>query len=135
MSRSQSCPISVLLVEGDRSAAALIKRMLEGTQRTFICEHATRLSSALVRLVDGGIDVLMVDVELPDSTGPETVMLASLQAVRVPVIVLLSAEQIPWIARIRTNGGSGYVIKERLTPGHLRQAVLEQVEKSVRAIA
>ncbi|MDQ3186858.1 MAG: hypothetical protein M3Q16_10485 [Pseudomonadota bacterium] len=52
-------------------------KLLEDTLATakdgpFLCESVRRLSDGLARLKQGGIDIILVDLLLPDSQGIET---------------------------------------------------------------
>ena len=65
--------IKVLLIEDEQRDARLIQAMLGAVADVeFEVEHADRLSVALQRLAQGGIDVALLDLSLPDSRGLET---------------------------------------------------------------
>ena len=57
----------VLLVEDNEDDALLIQEALAGT--TFKIEPADRLSIALEKLGKGGLDVVLLDLSLPDAVG------------------------------------------------------------------
>ena len=62
--------ISLLLVEDNPGDANLIKMMLsEDETQAYDVTHVDRLSTALDHLRQGGVDVLLVDLALPDSWG------------------------------------------------------------------
>src|SRR5438552_1829157 len=65
--------ITVLLVEDSRGDARLIEEYLaevEGYQ--FKVENADRLVQGVARLAEGGVDVVLLDLSLPDSRGLDT---------------------------------------------------------------
>ena len=62
--------ISVLIIEDNPGDARLVQETLKGSSNpAYRVEWVDRLSSGLVRLADGGIDVLLLDLGLPDSRG------------------------------------------------------------------
>ena len=66
---SEQC-ISVLIIEDNPGDARLVQEALKGaSDPSFTVEWVDRLSSGLARLADGGIDVLLLDLGLPDSQG------------------------------------------------------------------
>lgn len=65
-------PTTILLVEDDPADAGLIQTALAGTEDSlFRVEWVTRLSAALERLARGGIEVVLLDLTLPDGLGIE----------------------------------------------------------------
>ena len=62
--------ITVLLIEDNPGDARLIREVLEEeTSARFKLAHATDLETGLERLAQGGIDVALLDLSLPDSHG------------------------------------------------------------------
>lgn len=65
-------PTTVLLVEANLSDARLIEESLAGMKdSSFRIEKVTRLSEALERLGRADIEVVLLDLALPDSQGVE----------------------------------------------------------------
>ena len=66
-------PVKVLLIEDNPGDARLIREMLREVRDTrFELECADRLSAGLERLRNGGIDIVLLDLGLPDSQGLDT---------------------------------------------------------------
>ena len=66
-------PLNILLVEDNPDDALLIEAALaESENGRFKLQHVIRLSEGLEVLSQGGIDVVLLDLFLPDSHGPET---------------------------------------------------------------
>ena len=81
--------IKILLVEDNPGDARLIREMLAESQEVgFEIDWVTRLSEGLERLSRGGIDLVLLDLGLPDSHGLETFVRAYAQAPQVPLVVL-----------------------------------------------
>ena len=82
-------PIRILLIEDNPGDARLIKEMLNETKSAaFILEWRDLLSSGLQKLAEGGADLVLLDLGLPDSQGLETYAKAQSQFPRVPIVVL-----------------------------------------------
>src|SRR4051794_18488407 len=82
-------PLTVLLVEdnpGDaRLIAELLLRLPAGDLRL---EHVDRLTRGLERLAQGGVDVVLLDLGLPDSQGRATFAAIRQAALAVPIVIL-----------------------------------------------
>src|SRR5688572_26870839 len=81
--------IKVLLIEDNPLDVRLIGIMLQDSAPgMFKFEQVDRLESGIRRLAQGGIDLVLVDLSLPDSHGLETFSGVHAQAPTVPIIVL-----------------------------------------------
>src|SRR5256885_10409642 len=73
--------ITVLLVEDNPGDARLILELLGEVQtQAFDLERVARLDDALTRLSRSGLDVVLLDLGLPDSHGIKTFMRARVGA-------------------------------------------------------
>ncbi|HWR20559.1 MAG TPA: EAL domain-containing protein, partial [Verrucomicrobiae bacterium] len=107
--------ISVLLVEDDLADAELIKGALAGMgDSPFRVDWVTSLSDALERLGREGIDVVMLDLTLPDSQGIEAFD-KILQAAPNALILVLSGATDEETARQAVQRGA----HDYFTKGHV----------------
>ncbi|HVD33323.1 MAG TPA: response regulator, partial [Gemmatimonadales bacterium] len=82
-------PIEILLVEDNAGDVRLVQEMLSETGAVpFALAIATNLAATLARLRAGGIDVLLLDLGLPDSSGVSTFTSVHAQIPTLPIIVL-----------------------------------------------
>ena len=80
---------SVLLIEDNPGDARLMREYLsEPAGAMFDLEHVGTLSQGLERLNQGGIDLVLLDLSLPDSPMPDTFKRAHAAAPEVPIIVM-----------------------------------------------
>ncbi|MDP3563937.1 MAG: response regulator, partial [Methanoregula sp.] len=81
----------VLLIEDDPDDVFLLRGMIEESQedlQKFEIETADRLSVGLSRLSQGNIDILLLDLGLPDSMGINTLRTARAHAPEMTIVVL-----------------------------------------------
>ncbi len=114
----------VLLIEGDPADAGLIEQSLAGIgDRRFAVEWVTRLSTALQRLVRGGVEVVLLDLALPDGRGLDAfdqVFLAAPDA----LIVVLSAASDEAVARQAVQrGAADYLVRGHVDAHWLPRAL------------
>ena len=81
--------LKVLLVEDTSSDAELLELALRRQcPGEFIITHVGCWVDAVQLLREGGFDVLLLDMNLPDSCGAETFVRARSEAPRLPIVVL-----------------------------------------------
>jgi DNA-binding response OmpR family regulator len=86
-------PTKILLAEDDLGDADILREMLPpNEEQPFNVEWVDRLSTGLARLSAGGIDIILLDLSLPDSHGIDTFDQVHAQAPSVPIIVLTGLE-------------------------------------------
>jgi sigma-B regulation protein RsbU (phosphoserine phosphatase) len=80
--------LQVLLVEDNAGDARLLQEMFSKERAgSFELTHLLRMSEAVKHLAKGGVDVVLLDLGLPDGHGLDTVRRAHAVAPGVPVIV------------------------------------------------
>ena len=81
--------IKVLLIEDNPEYAGLLKRILAKEKRPPLhLESANSLQAGLERLAQGDINVILLDLTLPDSQGFETFTRIHSQVSAVPIVIL-----------------------------------------------
>ena len=67
-------PLRILLVEDNAGDACLLREALSTeAPGSFVLTHVRRMNEAVVKLADGDLDVVMLDLGLPDAHGLESV--------------------------------------------------------------
>ena len=100
----QSKTIVVLLVEDNPGDARLIReRLVVAHGDDFRVEHVARVVEACERLAEGGIDLVLLDLYLPDSSGIGTVTRVHAAAPRVPIVVLTGMNDEEFAERMRVG--------------------------------
>lgn len=80
--------IGVLLIEDDPDFAELVRFWLDGENKSFSVVWRDSLAGGLLRLNEGGIDVILLDLGLGDSDGAATLLTLLEQVPTIPVIIL-----------------------------------------------
>jgi signal transduction histidine kinase len=105
-------PLSVLLVEDNPADAMLLQEsMAQNYPGQFKFTHVESLAGGLAELRRGQFDVLLLDLSLPDSSGPDTFVRARGEAPHVPIVVLTGvADEAVGLEAVR-HGIQDYLIK------------------------
>jgi signal transduction histidine kinase len=127
---------NILLIEDNPGDARLIEEMVSeinsapgaGSSR-FKVEWQKNLGDGLKRLSEPGIDLVLLDLSLPDSQGIDTFAKTQIDATRIPVILLtgLNDEQLAMVA-VR-SGAQDYLQKNGLTGFYLAKAMRYALER------
>lgn len=120
----------VLLVEDEPVTARVTRRMLEqiGAGR-YAITHTTNLDDTLGILNTEDFDVVLADLNLPDSKGlntPEVIMASDPD---VPVIVLTSTESDEIGIKAVQLGAQDYLVKGGFSDSALNRSILYSVER------
>jgi PAS domain S-box-containing protein len=123
--------IHLLLIEDNPGDAGLIREMLaEAKGMRFELEWTETLSEGIGRLSLGGIDVVLLDLALTDSTGLETLRRLRTASPRAPVVVVLSGlsdEEISFQAV--QEGAQDYLIKGQVDTSLLVRSIRYALER------
>ena len=120
----------VLLVEDSPGDARLIWEMLAEVKGAQIdLKYADRLSAGLERLAAGGIDVVLLDLSLPDSGGLDTFTKVHAQAPQVPIIVLTGLDDESLAVEAVRGGAQDYLVKGQVDGNLLMRAIRYAIER------
>ena len=98
----------VLVVEDDPNYFILVnERLSQNRDPTFELIRSKHMQSGIERLGEGGIDVVLLDLMLPDSEGLNTFLSVHKACPSVPVIILTSLDDDDLAAQSIAWGGSG----------------------------
>jgi PAS domain S-box-containing protein len=104
--------IKVLHIEDDRVNADVVEGMLSAAPGApFDLERVDRLDKGLERLARGGVDVVLLDLGLPDSRGLETFNRVQAAASQAAVIVFTSTDDEEMAIRAVHEGAQDYLSK------------------------
>jgi HD-GYP domain-containing protein (c-di-GMP phosphodiesterase class II)/DNA-binding NarL/FixJ family response regulator len=122
--------ISVLLIEDNPGDARFIREMLAEVENpTFDLQHAERLSTGLERLAVGGIDVILLDLLLPESQGLVAFRQVYAQAPEVPIVVLTILGNETLALQTVQEGAQDYLVKGQVDGNLLARSMRYALER------
>ncbi len=127
--KAQSAPIRTLLVEDDPVFAGVVMATLS-IQETheFHCRHATTLAEARTILADEKIDGVLADLDLPDSSGLDT-LTALLAVRRLPIVVITGSDYVALARQSLEAGAQDYLVKGDDRGRHVARALVHAIER------
>lgn len=112
-------PVTVLLIEDDPGDARMIENLLRDAAGSSLDVVRTdRLAVGLERLAAGAFAVVLLDLVLPDSRGPDTFAAVKAQAPDTPIIVLTGLGDEATALGLVAEGAQDYLVKGQ-ADGHL----------------
>ena len=125
--------VQVLLVEDCQFATQKTRMMLnEVKSDKFDVELtcADQLSKGLEFLAKDNVDIVLLDLMLPDSYGLHTVNKVLTQAPEVPIVVLSGLEDETIATETVQHGAQDYLIKDQLNGNLLKRSILYAIERN-----
>lgn len=123
-------PITLLLVEDSAADARLVREMLkEAASARFDVVHVERLGEAINRVGDGDIQVILLDLSLPDAQGIETLALLRNAAPRIPIVVMSGVDDESVAMQGLREGAQDYLVKGRVESDLLVRALRYAIER------
>jgi two-component system, cell cycle sensor histidine kinase and response regulator CckA len=122
--------LKVLLVEDNPDDALLLRRMLRNARDVrFELEHADKISAALERIAEGGLDVVLLDLSLPDSQGLDTFFKVHALAPEVPIVVLTGLDNESLAYEAVQEGAQEYLVKGKADSDFLVRSIRYAIER------
>ena len=131
---SDSSLTHILLVEDNLADSRLIEEYIAEQSWPDIdadspsIEHVDRLSSARDALT-AEVDVVLLDLGLPDSSGQETLNEVLAMGVQVPVVVMTGLDDEDVGVTAVESGAQDYLIKDDITPRLLQQTLRYAIKR------
>lgn len=128
--------LHVLQIEDSPTIVQYTRSMLaESKSVEFAIEAEATLAAGIKRLARGGIDVVLLDLTLPDSEGLETFSILHAAVPKVPVVIFTSVDDEELTLGALRQGASDYLVKSEVHAKWLARALSyapnrQQSEKS-----
>ena len=120
----------LLLVEDNHGDARLLREMFngEGLHHTELT-HVECMSEAVKHLAERAVDIIVLDLGLPDAHGLEAVRWAHASAPRIPLVVLTALDDEEMAAQALQEGAQDYLIKGQIENRALPRALRHAIER------
>ena len=116
-------PVRILIVEDNPGDFALARRMLESMKSArFLPVHAESLAAAL-REIQVPTDLILLDLNLPDSQDLDTFRALREQAPKLPIVILTGIEDRQKAVQALSEGARDYMVKGQVDRYLLERAL------------
>jgi signal transduction histidine kinase len=123
-------PLQVLLVEDNAGDARLIREMFINERLgSFELTHLLRMREAEIHLEKKEVDIVLLDMGLPDGHGLDTVRRTHAVAPGIPMIVLTGLDDEKLAAEAMKEGAQDYLIKGQIESRALPRALRHAIER------
>ena len=120
----------LLLVEDNPAAVRLLREMLDQeSSHPIELAHVGSMGEAEKYLAEHAVDIIVLDVGLPDVQGIGTVQRAHKAAPRVPLVVLTGLDDEAAAAQALQEGAQDYLIKGQIDARGLVRALRHAIER------
>jgi signal transduction histidine kinase len=123
---------TVLLIEDNAGDARLIREMFnEQGLNSPDFTHVECMRDAENHLAGHAVDIILLDLGLPDAQGLDSVRQAHAAAPRVPLVVLSCSDDESMAVQALQEGAQDYLIKGQIAPRELLRALRYAVERKI----
>lgn len=129
--RSLTCPVaSILLIEDNLAEARLLQEILKGSVlHRATLTHVQRLGEAIAHCEHHPVDVVMLDLTLPDSYGLASLDTLLDQAPGLPIVVLTNTNDDDLAVEAVRRGAQDYLVKRQVNQELLVRALRYAIER------
>jgi signal transduction histidine kinase len=125
----EALPIQVLLIEDNAADAEIVREMLEGVRRAFRIDVVSRLAVGIRALNENHFDVVLVDLNLPDSSGIDTFLAIHAACPELPIILLTGLEDEQIAEQAVKEGAQDYLVKNQIDGKLLDRSIRYAIER------
>jgi PAS domain S-box-containing protein len=123
---------TILLVEDSPADAQMVKERLKDApgRSLFDLIHVHSLQEALECLQNIEIQVILLDLNLPESSGLDTLTLMRKKTLSIPIVVLTGTEDEPLALEAIKLGAQDYLPKSQMNPALLSRILFYAIERA-----
>jgi diguanylate cyclase (GGDEF)-like protein len=122
--------IKILLVEDNPDDLCILNKMFaHNTSVNFMLTNVGQLNEAIKRLDEECYDVVLLDLNLPDSRGLDTFFKVHAQASEVPIVILTGLNDETQAVEAVRKGAQDYLVKGQVNDHLLVRAIHYAIER------
>ncbi len=119
----------VLMIEDDPLYRVSLMKLLTATDAPYELDVADSLETGLARLAQDGIELVLLDLGLPDSQGLDTFSQIHSKYPHAPIIVLTAHDDDELATMAVDSGAQDYLVKTKMDGQLLRRAMRYAIER------
>jgi diguanylate cyclase (GGDEF)-like protein len=127
--RALAAPTRLLIVEDDRQYAKLLAELLTSSFSHIEISSLGTIDDACRRIDRGGIDLVLLDLELPDADGLQALERLHDCVSEIPIIVLTSRSDEELALAALQNGAEDYLVKDSVDQRILVRSIRYALER------
>jgi len=125
-----SADLRILIIEDNPVDLFLIEQMLEASPlKTENIFSTDRISRACQLLQEQSINIVLLDLSLPDSFGIQSLVKVKNASSKIPIIVLTGMNDSSGVVEALKQGAQDYLIKGEFTEHYLAQSIKYSIER------
>jgi DNA-binding response OmpR family regulator len=122
--------VRLLVVEDSEADVTLLRKMLASVKLVrFEILHAPTLDAA-IKLLRSEVDIVLLDLNLPDSNGLQTLRSLRSEAGDIPIVLLTIQDSRDLAVTALEQGAQDYLLKGRADGSSIGQSLLRQLKKT-----
>ncbi len=121
--------MKILLVEDNPGDVLLLRTMLSDAASQYSLYVAERLAEAETMLQRMSVDIILLDLHLPDSSLNKSMQRVSVICAETPVLILTSLDDEATALCAVKEGAQDYLIKGDITPRSLIRSIRHAIER------
>lgn len=128
--------VRALLIEDSQADATLIKISLSECIKPKIhVDHRTTMSQGLEFLkTQTGIDVVLLDLSLPDATGEQTVTMVQEATPHIPIVIMTGHDDPEYAEKMLSLGAQDYIVKGSFDGSTVSRAIRYSITRMQQSI-
>jgi DNA-binding NarL/FixJ family response regulator len=116
--------IRILIADDHEVVRCGLRSLMAGTDIE-VAEEATTGEEALKKVAEKNLDVVLLDIRMPDGDGLNVLMRIKLAKPDLPVLIFSTYDNPTYVARAVALGAVGYILK-----GSERSAIIDTIHKA-----
>ncbi|RJP20930.1 MAG: hybrid sensor histidine kinase/response regulator [Candidatus Abyssobacteria bacterium SURF_5] len=119
----------LLLIESDPACAAMIRKLLAGGKRSYRLEWKPQLLGGVEYLKKASVSAVLLNPDLSDSRGRESLDRIQKLNPHVPIVILLDRLDENLVTRLLRRGAQDYILKDELNTDILVRTIRHARER------
>jgi two-component system sensor histidine kinase/response regulator len=120
---------SVLLVEDNKADALFVRTLLPAHK--YKITHVTKLTDACEKLFTLELDIVLLDLSLPDTTGLDTFQILKEKGIGIPIVILTGLVDDETAVLAVKLGAQDYIQKSEVNALFLERSIQYAIERKV----